>query len=145
MNSEELLEQLGTRLGIALHLSPKGTCCVLFGKVEVVFEQYESQLFLMATLGSAAGREDVCRHLLEANYLGAQTGQACIGLDAGKNEFVLHRALTGNMTFAEFEEVVMLFVKTAQYWKNWLSTSVMENVRQEDVPMSAFIKTSFVV
>lgn len=121
MDCDHLLQQLGTAIGLDLRFSENNTCGVFFDKDEVIFEKNEGKLYLIAALGSSAGREDVCRRLLEANYLGAQTGFASIGLDSGREDFVLHRVLAGDMDYAEFEEAVSLFVRAARHWRKWLA------------------------
>ena len=47
-----------------------------FDQDEILFEQNEDQLYIMADLGTAAGRSDAYARLLEANWLGVQSGQA---------------------------------------------------------------------
>jgi hypothetical protein len=121
MDCEHLLQQLGTAIGLDLRFSESNTCGVLFDNDEVIFEKNEGKLHLIAALGPSAGRDDVCRRLLEANYLGAQTGFASIGLDSGREDFVLHRVLEGNMDYPEFEEAVTLFVRAARHWRKWLA------------------------
>ena len=121
MNSELLIAELGRALGIDLKLSEAGTCGVFFDEDEVFFERHEGQLYLIAELGPAAGREDAYRRLLEADYLGHECGQGAIGIDANRREFVLHRVLDGEMGYPEFEKVLTVFVQAARYWKAWLT------------------------
>ena len=120
MNIEQLIDELGHALGIDLKLSEAGTCGVLFDKDEIFFERHEGQLYLIAELGSAAGREDAYRRVLEADYLGHECGQGAIGIDANRREFVLHRVLDGEMDYPEFEKVLTVFVQATRYWKKWL-------------------------
>lgn len=120
MDSEHLLHRLGRTIGIELRFGDSNTCSVIFDRDEVVFERDGQRIFLMAALGSAAGRDGLCRQLLEANYLGAQTGFACIGIDAGREEFVLHRVVAEDMAYPEFEEAVTLFVRAARHIKQCL-------------------------
>ena len=120
MDGEHLLHRLGRTIGIELRFGDSNTCSVIFDRDEVVFERDGRRIFLMAALGPVAGRDGLCRRLLEANYLGAQTGLACIGIDAGREEFVLHRVVAGNMAYPEFEEAVTLFVKAVRHIKQCL-------------------------
>ena len=121
MNCENIISELGHALGIDLKLSEAGTCGVFFDKDEVFFERHESQLYLIAELGPAAGREGAYRRVLEADYLGHECGQGAIGIDANRREFVLHRVLDGKMGYPEFEKVLTVFVQAVRYWKAWLA------------------------
>ena len=121
MNGKALIGELGKALGFALEMSDQNTCGVFFDQDEVVFEQHEDQLYIMADLGSAAGRRDAHTRLLEANCLGAQSGQACLGLDSQREVFTLHRILVGELTYGEFEKILTLFIRAVRYWKEWLA------------------------
>ena len=121
MNGELLISELGRAIGIDLKLSDAGTCGVFFDDDEVLFESHAGKLYLIADLGSAAGREDAYGRLLSADYLGHESGHAVIGLDENRGEFTLHRILEGDMDYPEFEKILTLFVKAVRYWKEWLS------------------------
>ena len=121
MNGKALIGELGKALGFALEMSDQNTCGVFFDQDEVVFEQHEDLLYIMADLGSAAGRRDAHTRLLEANCLGAQSGQACLGLDSQREVFTLHRILVGELTYGEFEKILTLFIRAVRYWKEWLA------------------------
>ena len=117
MNRKALIRELGKALGFELEMSTQNTCGVFFDKDEVVFELHETQLYIMADLGSSAGRTDAHTRLLEANCMGAQSGQACLGLDSQREVFTLHRILEGELTSAEFEKALTLFIRALRYWK----------------------------
>ena len=121
MNETELLSELGRRLGISLALSEAGSCRVRFDKDTVEFEQAGKALYVMADLGTASGREDAFGRLLEANCLGAESGGACLGLDASRQEFTLHLILHGDMRYEDFEEALTRFIRALRYWKEWLA------------------------
>lgn len=121
MNAGELLAELGANLGIALQLGKSGTCRVHFDEDEVDFEQSGDALYIMADLASASGRADACVRLLEANWLGRESGGACFGIDAEKTRFTLHTVVYGDTTYADFEARLTLFIKALRYWKAWLS------------------------
>ena len=123
MNARELVVELGMKLGIALELGDAGTCRVHFDNDDVDFEQAGSALYIMADLASAAGREDIYGRLLMANGLGAESGGACIGLDAGRDTFTMYTALRGDMSYEDFEAELALFIKALRYWKEWLALS----------------------
>lgn len=131
MNSELLISELGRTLGIDLKLSEAGTCGVFFDKDEVFFERHEGQLYLIADLGPAAGREDAYRRLLEADYLGHECGQGAVGIDANRREFVLHRVLDGEMGYPEFEKILTAFVQAVRYWKEWMTRPQAAQVAAE--------------
>ncbi len=124
MNGKALIRELGKALGFELEMSTHNTCGVFFDKDEVVFELHEAQLYIMADLGSSAGRTDAHTRLLEANCMGAQSGQACLGLDSQREVFTLHRILDGELTYEEFEKILTLFIRAVRYWKEWLSQPV---------------------
>ncbi|MBP3731399.1 MAG: type III secretion system chaperone [Mailhella sp.] len=126
MDAKRLMQELGDALGFELAMSKQGTCAVLFDDDEIVFEQHEAQLYIMADLGPSAGRSDAHARLLEANCLGAQSGQACIGLDAQSEVFTLHRIVDGDMPYTEFEKILTLFIRALRYWKEWLSQPAPE-------------------
>lgn len=123
MNARELVAELGVKLGISLELSEAGTCRVHFDNDDVDFEQAGNALYIMADLASAAGREDSYGRLLTANSLGAESGGACIGLDAGRDTFTMYKVLRGDLNYEGFEAELALFVKALRYWKEWLALS----------------------
>ena len=124
MDSEHLIHQLGTVLGLNLAFSDSGTCSVIFNVDEVFFERNGENLFLIAPIASSVGKEDLFQKILEANYLGGETGLACLGLNPTRQEFVLHRVLCGNMDYGEFENALTAFVSTARHWKKQLYQNV---------------------
>ncbi len=126
MDSNDLMQKLGEALGFPLEMSEQNTCAVIFDQDEIVFEQHEDQLYIMADLGASAGRSDAHARLLEANCLGAQSGQACLGLDAQREVFTLHRIVDGELTCEAFEKILVHFIRAARYWKEWLSQPVPE-------------------
>ena len=130
MNGKALIRELGEALGIKLELSDQNTCGVFFDEDEVVFEMHDGQLYVMADIGPAAGRKDAHTRLLEADCLGAESGQACIGLDAQREVFTLHRILEGELTSAEFANVMTLFIRALRYWKEWLARPASEQAER---------------
>ena len=121
MRANELVVELGAKLGISLHLSEAGTCRVTFDNDDVDFEQSGDALYIMAEIASGAGREDACGRLLTANWLGAESGGACIGLDAERNAFALYAVERGDVSYEEFEARLTLFIRALRYWKEWLA------------------------
>ena len=121
MNTTKLLETLGENINLDLALSEHKTCSVIFDEDEVIFEENNNQLFIYAVLGTSIGHEELYEDLLSYSNLGANTGNASIGLDKDRNEFLMYRILTGNMEYEEFQDILVLFIKSLRYWKNWLS------------------------
>ncbi|MBQ9407010.1 MAG: type III secretion system chaperone [Desulfovibrio sp.] len=135
MNAKDLIQQLGSALGFPLELSSQNTCGVFFDQDEIIFEQHEQQLYIIADLGSSTRRLDAHMRLLEANCLGAQSGQACLGLDAQRQVFTLHRILDGELTYEQFEHILTLFIRATRYWKEWLAQPVAhQRTRSTFVP-----------
>ena len=121
MNAHALIQKLGEALGFKLELSHQHTCAVFFDHDEIIFEKHEDQLYIIADLGSAEGRADAHTRLLEANYLGAESGQACFGLDIKRQVFTLHRILDGELSYEQFEQILLMFIRAMRYWKEWLA------------------------
>lgn len=132
MHLSELVAELGANLGISLQMSDAGTCRVIFGDDAVDFEQSGETLYIMAELAPATGREDAYARLLAANWLGAESGGACIGLDEEKNSFALWVTERGDVPYPEFEARLTLFIKALRYWKEWLSLPAAEPANQTE-------------
>ena len=131
MKAEELIKELGHNLGIALELSPIGTCRASFDGDVVEFEKTDDALWVYAELGSSLHREDANQSLLAANRLGLQTGGATISLDEERNQFVMHMELWGDMPYMSFESRLVLFIKALRWWKEWLALPPLKSlVRQ---------------
>jgi len=122
LDSAYLIKTLGEHLNAELELSEQGTCSVIFDEDEVIFEEHDRQLFVYAVLGSSVGREEACKELLACSNLGMNTGFASVGLDKGREEFLLYRILSGNLEYVEFQDIMVLFIKALRYWKKWLES-----------------------
>lgn len=126
MNAAKLVTEFGTKLGISLSLGESGTCRVYFDDV-VDFELSRDSLYIMAEIAPAYGREDAYARLLTANWLGAESDGACIGLDANRDAFALYAVFHGDVPYENFEERLILFIRALRYWKDWLTSSVLSN------------------
>lgn len=138
MSATDLLAELGEKLGFPITLSGDGTCRVIFDEDAVDFELFGESLYVMADVGSAANREDAYGRLLEANCLGRESGGACLGLDASRDVFTLHRVFSADVSYTAFEEDLTLFVKALRYWKEWLALPPAQGGAEEPIPMPAF-------
>ena len=136
MKAPELITEMGARLGITLAMSDHGTCRVFFDEDTVDFEEMDDALYSMASIGSAARREDAYARLLAANYLVSETGGACIGLNLNQNEFCLHMVIYGDMTYESFEARLTMFIKALRFWKDWLAQPAVSAAPQEDSCLS---------
>ena len=121
MRTTELVAELGAKLGIELRLNDEGTCRVSFDNDDVDFELSGDSLYIMADIAPATGHEDACARLLKANWLGAESGGASIGLDAGRDVFALYAVERGDVAYEDFEARLVLFIKALRYWKEWLA------------------------
>jgi len=121
MNAQFLLDQLGAALGVRLALGDTGTCRVYFDQDLVDFEQTADALYIMADVGSAVDRKDAYGRLLAANCLGAESGGACLSLDAGRDTFMLHTVIREEISYPAFEKELTRFIQALRYWKEWLS------------------------
>lgn len=138
MRTTELVAELGARLGIELRLNDEGTCRVSFDNDDVDFELSGEALYIMADIAPATGREDAYGRLLKANWLGAESGGASIGLDAGRDVFALYAVERGDVAYEAFEARLVLFLKALRYWKEWLalqSSSPVLQAPEEDFPV----------
>ena len=137
MKAEELIKELGRSLGIAMELSPIGTCRAAFDGDVVEFEKTDDALWVYAELGSSLHREDANQSLLAANRLGLQTGGATISLDEERNQFVMHMELWGEMPYMSFESRLVLFIKALRWWKEWLALPPLKSVVRQASALSA--------
>lgn len=145
MTAQELLQELGTTLGIKPEFGNAGTCRLLFDDNAVDFEAADETLFLIAEVGSvpAEGREAVYARLLAANLFGAQTGGATLGLDQDKECVILHRALPLPCDYPPFEAALEGFVKSLRYWKEWLALAASAPAaptKETPVPGQSFMR-----
>ncbi len=120
IKANELLPSLGDILGIAMMPGEGGACRVLFGETAVDFQVSGEQLFLIADLASAEGRESEFPALLKADWLGSETQGAVLGLDGQKRVFTLHMMLTGSLEVEEFKTLLANFVRAVRDWKERL-------------------------
>ena len=117
MTANELIKELGARVGISLALNENGLC-------SVIFELSGNDLYLIAELGfvQAGADKDFYVQLLESNYLGTKTAGAVISLDPDReNTIMLHKKLATPMEYADFENAVEFFVKAVRYWKEFIA------------------------
>ena len=145
MTAQELLQELGTILGIKPAFGNAETCRLLFDDDAVDFEAADETLFLIAEVGPVPveGREAVYARLLAANLFGAQTGGATLGLDPDKERVILHRALPLPCDYAPFEAALERFVKSLRYWKEWLALAASAPaapVKENLVPGQGFMR-----
>ena len=133
MRTTELVAELGAKLGIELRLSDEGTCRVSFDDDDVDFELSGDALYIMADIASATGREDAYGRLLKASWLGAESGGASLGIDAGRDVFAMYAVERGDVPYEAFEARLVLFLKALRYWKAWLAVPPV----QASAPASA--------
>ncbi len=121
MEFSALIRELGSSLGFELAFSEAGTCGVFFDRDEILFELNENRLFIIADLAPSEGREDAYARMLKASNLGMETGFSCIGIDGNRNQFTLCRVLEGDLSYEDFEKILVIFVGAVRYWKEWLA------------------------
>ncbi len=119
--AEDLLTELGRRSGLAVALSQQGTCTVAFGKDEIFFEVKSDRLFIIADLGAVYGLDQNFKELLEACNIGGQTAFGSLGIDAVRQELVLTRVLSAEVSYDKFEQILSMFVRVLRYWKRRLT------------------------
>lgn len=137
MTANELIKELGARVGISLALNENGLCSVIFDNDTVDFELSGNDLYLIAELGfvQAGADKDFYKQLLEANFLGTKTAGAVISLDPDReNTVMLHKKLATPMEYADFEHAVEFFVKAVRYWKEYIA---LPRTQKNEAPLSA--------
>lgn len=118
MDFDALIAELGRNIGLeGLAFENDGTCSVFFDEDEVFFEKHGGKLLFIAPLGSAEGKEDLYRTVLEANFLGGGAALGAIGIDPDQDGFVLSRVLEGDEDYADFERSLLLFIRCLRKWK----------------------------
>lgn len=129
MDANYLLEKLGEDLKIELALSSQNTCSVNFDDDEVIFEENSRHLYILSVIGSATGRDGICKSLLQANYLGIKTGNASICLDENTDEILLYKSFVGSLDYQDFQDELVMFIKAVRFWKKWLDDP--ENAKEQ--------------
>ncbi len=127
MTYDEIISELGRNIGIEdLCFSSEDNCSVVFDKKdEIVFEKSDSRMFMIASLGSSVGKEDVYRRLLEGNYLGNLSAFGSIGINGDLEEFTLTRIFEGELEYHEFEQSLAFFIVSMRKLKDLI-------VKQDD-------------
>ena len=119
MDYDALIAELGKNIGLeGLAFDSDGSCSVVFDdKDEIFFEKNSGKMLIIAPLGPAAGRENLFRSVLEANFLGGQAAFGSIGINADQDEFTLARVLEGDERYEEFEKSLLIFIQCLRKWK----------------------------
>lgn len=124
MKIEDLLAQLGQKMGIALQLDENRACRLVFDdSITVDFEAPEALAgkLMMSCLVAADVRPDeretVFRTLLEANLCGRGTGGAVLAMNDETDEVVLQRILEVRHT--DLQDLEVALDQLLQYGEAW--------------------------
>ncbi len=123
MSCAELIHQLGQKLNISdLSLTEDNTCGVLFDDDDVLFENVNGNLFIVAEIGRVEEdeRNKYFAIFMDANHLGHGTAYGSIGYDEQRDIFTLTRIVSEDIVYEKFEEQLVVFLKTLRYWKKYL-------------------------
>ncbi len=135
MSCAELIHQLGQKLNISdLSLTEDNTCGVLFDDDDVLFENVNGNLFIVAEIGSVDENErnKFFALFMDANHLGHGTAYGSIGYDEQRDIFTLTRIVSEDIEYEKFEEQLVVFLKTLRYWKRYIQDGkVSEDSTQE--------------
>lgn len=142
MKIQELLAELGAHMGLAnVQLDENGVCRLVFNNtISIDFEadsEDEDILIMHTVVGTvpAEGRLAYYQMLLGGNYLGSQTGDAVLALDAAQGEVVLWRRLQiTDLTIEPFADALEALVKAAQEWVPVLSNFSDDSTPSLDSP-----------
>jgi hypothetical protein len=122
MTFEELLQELGPRLGLPdLVVGEDGTCTIGLGDVgEIHMGDDDDCLILVANAGGIPARNRVpyLRRLLEANFFHRDSGPALIAVDPELDEAMLIRRLP--LAGLDVEAVERALTDLAAYQQRWL-------------------------
>ena len=135
MELAALLAELGNALGIDdLGLDADGQCALLFdGEHTITFtpDSEDHSLILHSEVGKLSPQDDaLCRTLLEASLLGAQTGGAAFAIHPELDAIILwkrHDAQFADMN--SLQQALQAFLAQIIHWKQRLA-------RQEPAPSS---------
>ncbi len=98
---EDLIQELGTTLGLSFHLDPHGACCLQMNeklRVQIEPDKQEDRIILAAFIGElnpGRFREDVLKEALKANaqFIGNGNAGAILGFSARHNQLACHTFL----------------------------------------------------
>ena len=127
MELTALFEELGTSMGIdRLTFDADGQCSLLFdGEHEVTFlhDQGDHALIMYCEVGKlSAQADDICRDLMQASLLGAETGGAALSLDSRLDTIVLWKRHDENFdALPLLEQALNAFLTQAIHWKTRLA------------------------
>jgi hypothetical protein len=123
MRVEQLVRELGIRLGLALALDGNGMCRLVFNAgatVDLEALRDDGEKFIIySVLGKLrpGPREPLYRTLLEANLPTEDNAAAVFALDVERDEVILQRILDAtSLTAVHLAEIVEKFVDIAVRW-----------------------------
>jgi len=123
MRVEQLVRELGIRLGLPLALDGNGMCRLVFnGGATVDLEALRDdgeKFIIYSVLGKLrpGPREALYRTLLEANLPTEDSAAGVLALDVERDEVMLQRILDGtSLTAVHLAEIVEKFVDSAVRW-----------------------------
>lgn len=124
MNLENLLAELGQRLGVGtIELDGGGGCVLAFDDnlvVEIEASDDPPGMTFSSALGPvpAGDRSAIFTELLEANLLGRGTGPASFGFDSDLDEIVLSRLINRTeIDIDSFEAELETFLQVLSVWR----------------------------
>ena len=147
MELTALFEELGTSMGIdRLTFDADGQCYLLFdGAHEVTFlhNQEDHALIMYCELGKlSAQADDICRELMQASLLGAETGGAALSVDSRLDVIVLWKRHDESFDSLPFlEQALNAFLTQAIQWKARLGPKNAS--RSEEKPIDSNLLNNF--
>lgn len=149
MDIDTLLFELGSKTGLAnIKLNASLVCQLTFDKkITINIEsrpdkrniEIYSVLGLLSALTDAA-REGLYFKMLSSNLFGKGTQGCVLSIDENMGEIVLFKSLNiENMNYSEFEELLEIFITTAEEWtKKMAKEQNDESLKHTDpIPIGA--------
>ena len=134
MKFDELISSLGVRLGISNLVFDVNQSCIMlkFDDDLVLFEKSGNKLVISAELGSAIGKENLYKQMLEASNAGLHTGLNNLGFDRDRLAFVLSFTLENIIEPEKLEARLMRFILAVRQWKKIVDSGGV--IREEPTP-----------
>ena len=143
MHQDQFLEQLSAQLELSiLKFNSDSVCRLIFDGEFVVDLEWVSEshsLHMYSVVNSRASHiEPRYLEMLKANLFGRGTNGSVFSIDTNRDEVLLIQTFaTLHLDITTFVRQLELFVDTASYWKQLLSSSEIENVEAAELNHAA--------
>lgn len=128
MNQHEIMERLSQQMGITVKFNEMGLCRLRFDKKFIVdFETAddETAMYIYCSLGPLPEQNQnarILQRMMQAHYLGRESGQCCFGLD-GSNVMLFMRYEFAGAKDNDLYTLLEEFLDTADFWTKELQNN----------------------